>query len=185
MGYALAGAAQRRGADVMLVSGPTHLEAPWGVSPVPVTSAQEMMDAVMACFDESTIVIKAAAVSDWRPVRVSKQKAKKDQIEAQWPFEKTEDILKNLGKNRKNQVLIGFAAETDDVMKNAKAKLSEKNLDLIVANLVGMDDSGFDADTNRAYLIYKDGKTEELPLMDKVSLADAILDRVVAIKSEM
>jgi phosphopantothenoylcysteine decarboxylase/phosphopantothenate--cysteine ligase len=185
MGYALAAAARRRGGKVILVSGPTNLDAPWGVTPVPVTTAREMLDAVMARFDESTVVIKAAAVSDWKPSRVLGHKGKKDHTETQWPFEKTEDILKILGEKKQDHFLVGFAAETNDVIQYAKEKLAAKHLDLVVANEVGVEGSGFATDTNRAYIIDKDGNTETLPLMEKAALADVILDRVVAIKSEM
>jgi phosphopantothenoylcysteine decarboxylase/phosphopantothenate--cysteine ligase len=139
----------------------------------------------MARFDESTVVIKAAAVSDWKPSRVLGHKGKKDHTETQWPFEKTEDILKILGEKKQDHFLVGFAAETNDVIQYAKEKLAAKHLDLVVANEVGVEGSGFATDTNRAYIIDKDGNTETLPLMEKAALADVILDRVVAIKSEM
>jgi phosphopantothenoylcysteine decarboxylase/phosphopantothenate--cysteine ligase len=185
MGFALARAARRRGAKVFLVSGPSMLADPEGVTTLRVRTAKEMFNVVMGEAKEATIVVKAAAVSDWRPVSASEHKLKKAHMEQQGQqcsFEKTEDILKALGKEKKDQILVGFAAETHDLEQNAKGKLAEKNLDLIVANLVGQDDSGFGSDTNRVSLFFRDGSTETISLMDKTSLADVLLDRVLEIK---
>ncbi len=182
MGYALANAAGRRGAEVVLVSGPTTLSAAEGVTVIKVTTAQEMFDAVMSQAETSSVVIKAAAVCDWRPARYFEHKVKKEGRLQQLDLEKTEDILKKLGEGKTDQILVGFAAETENLSENAGAKLIEKNLDMIVANLVGHVDSGFGADTNRVMFSYKEGESESLPLMDKKSLADIILDRVLKIK---
>ena len=182
MGYALAGVARRRGAEVVLISGPTTLPDPDGVRAIRVRTAKEMFDAVMAQAGHSTIIIKAAAVSDMRPATVFQHKVKKAEMGQQWPMEKTDDILKALGERKKDQVLVGFAAETQDLEENARAKLTAKNLDLVVANLVGQDDSGFGSDTNQVSLYFKDGRSETLALMHKSALADLLLDRVLEIK---
>ena len=182
MGYALARAAGRRGAEVVLVSGPTTLSAPEGVTVIKVNTAHEMFDAVMSRAETSSIIIKAAAVCDWRPARYFEHKVKKEGRSQQLDLKKTEDILKKLGEEKTDQILVGFAAETENLSENAMAKLEEKNLDMIVANLVGHVDSGFGTDTNHVMLSYKDGKSESLSLMDKNSLADIILDRVLQIK---
>jgi phosphopantothenoylcysteine decarboxylase/phosphopantothenate--cysteine ligase len=129
--------------------------------------------------EETSIVLKAAAVSDWRPSHVSERKVKKDEIPVPLELEQTPDILKRLGGIKKNQILIGFAAETERLEENAQAKLTAKNLDLVVANLVGLPDSGFGADTNRVTLLYQDGRNETLPLMEKEALADVLFDRVL------
>lgn len=182
MGYALARAACRRGATVLLISGPTSIPDPDGVTTIRVSTAEEMFDAVMAHANQKTIIIKAAAVSDWRPVTVFQQKKKKAEMEHELSLEKTGDILKALGENKGDRILVGFAAETQDLEENAKAKLAAKNLDLIVANLVGQDGSGFGSDTNQVSLFHRDGRTEAIPLMDKGDLADIVLDRVLEIK---
>jgi phosphopantothenoylcysteine decarboxylase/phosphopantothenate--cysteine ligase len=182
MGYALARVARRRGAEVFLISGPTHLPDPFGVTVIRVRTAEEMLRAVMDRMEETSIVLKAAAVSDWRPSHVSEHKVKKDKIPVPLELEQTPDILKRLGGIKKNQILIGFAAETERLEENAQAKLTSKNLDLVVANLVGLPDSGFGADTNRVTLLYRDGRNETLPLMEKEALADVLFDRVIEMR---
>ncbi len=182
MGYALARAAQRRGAEVILISGPTALSDPEGVTVVRVETAEEMFDAVMTHASDCAIIIMAAAVSDWRPVRAFAHKVKKSDMEEHLRLVRTQDILESLGEKKKDQILVGFAAETDDLHKNARAKLAKKNLDLIVANLVGKPGAGFDSDTNQVTLFYSDGRTEAIPLMEKRALADVLLDRVRQIK---
>ena len=182
MGYALARVARRRGAEVLLISGPTHLPDPFGVTVIRVRTAEEMLLAVMDRMEETSIVLKAAAVSDWRPSHVSEHKVKKDEIPVPLELEQTPDILKRLGGIKKNQILIGFAAETERLEENAQAKLTAKNLDLVVANLVGLPDSGFGADTNRVTLLYQDGRNEALPLMEKEALADVLFDRVIEMR---
>ncbi|MDY0267786.1 bifunctional phosphopantothenoylcysteine decarboxylase/phosphopantothenate--cysteine ligase CoaBC [Trichloromonas sp.] len=179
MGYAIARAARRRGARVILVSGPTALAAPAGVELVPVVSARQMREAVLARLEEATVVIKAAAVADYRPAMRAEQKIKKG-VEGALilPLEKNPDILAELGRNKGNRLLIGFAAETADLVENARKKLTEKNLDLIVANDVSRSDAGFDVDTNAVRLLYRDGSGEELPLLGKDEVADQLLDRI-------
>ena len=185
MGYALARVAKRRGAEVVLVSGPTCLSPPQGVEFIGVQSAREMYDAVMGRVTHRSIVIKAAAVCDWRPTAVYDQKLKKAQgLIPEIAFEPTPDILKTLGEAKTGQVLVGFAAETENVTENAAAKLGAKNLDMIVANPVGSVDSGFGADTNQATLLFKDGDQQSLPLYSKERLAEIILDKVVAFRAK-
>jgi phosphopantothenoylcysteine decarboxylase / phosphopantothenate---cysteine ligase len=185
MGFALARTARRRGAKVVLVSGPTALNDPDGVKTVRVRTAKEMFDAVMKEALRATVIVKAAAVSDWRPAEVSPQKLKKDTVGRQCFFEKTDDILGALGKNNKGPILVGFAAETENLKENAKTKAAEKNLDLVVANLVGKTGSGFGSDTNQAIFLFRDGRAEHLPLMEKISLANLVWDRVLEIKKCM
>jgi phosphopantothenoylcysteine decarboxylase/phosphopantothenate--cysteine ligase len=184
MGHALACVARRRGAEVLLISGPTALPGPQGVSVIRVRSAEEMFNTVMDHVEQTTIIVKAAAVSDWRPASLSEHKVKKEEMAQHLRLEQTPDILKALGENKKGQILVGFAAETQNLRENACAKLTAKNLDLIVANIVGQSDSGFGSDTNQASLFYRDGSTEALPLMDKEDIADIILDRVLEIKKK-
>ncbi len=178
MGYAVASRAAKRGAAVVLVSGPSHLEAPSGVDVVRVESAAQMSQAVKEHFEWADAVIKAAAVSDFTPARPCDYKMKKDECGDTIELSRTEDILLSLGKNKGKTILVGFAAETDDVRKNAKKKLTEKNLDMIVANDVSKENSGFAVDTNIVRIIGREGPEEELPLMKKEEVADRILDRV-------
>ncbi|MDL1973736.1 MAG: bifunctional phosphopantothenoylcysteine decarboxylase/phosphopantothenate--cysteine ligase CoaBC [Deltaproteobacteria bacterium] len=182
MGYALARAARRRGADVVLISGPVSVDAPIDVELIRVRTAQEMKEAVLSRFDSASIVIKAAAVSDYRPVNVSDHKIKKADESLALELSRTPDILRRLGEIKGDRLLVGFAAETEDLVKNAATKLKEKNLDLIVANNVQMSDSGFGVDTNRVTLIFADARQESLSLMSKDDLADLILDRVKGIR---
>jgi phosphopantothenoylcysteine decarboxylase/phosphopantothenate--cysteine ligase len=184
MGHALARVARRRGAQVLLISGPTALPDPQGVRVIRVRSAEEMFNTVMDHVEQTTIIVKAAAVSDWRPADFSKHKVKKEEVAQNLRLEQTRDILKALGENKKGQILVGFAAETQNLLENACAKLTAKNLDLIVANIVGQIDSGFGSNTNQVSLFYRDGRTEALPLMDKGDLADVLLDRVLEIKKK-
>ena len=184
MGHALARVARRRGAQVLLISGPTALPDPQGVRVIRVRSAEEMFNTVMDHVEQTTIIVKAAAVSDWRPADFSKHKVKKEEVAQNLRLEQTPDILKALGENKKGQILVGFAAETQNLLENACAKLTAKNLDLIVANIVGQIDSGFGSNTNQVSLFYRDGRTEALPLMDKGDLADVLFDRVLDIKKK-
>ena len=181
MGYAIARAACNRGARVILVSGPTCLTAPCGVETVEVVSACEMRDAVMARAAAATVIIKAAAVADYRPVDPSAQKIKKGQSEEMTlRLEKNPDILAELGRTKGDRFLVGFAAETADLLANARTKLQEKNLDLIVANDVTQTGAGFDVDTNIVRLLFRDGSLEELPQMSKDEVAQRLLDRIAA-----
>lgn len=176
MGYAVALAAAQRGAEVTLVSGPTGLDDPAGVEMIRVETAAQMAKAVLSYFDGVDMVIKAAAVSDYTPLTTVKHKIKKSKAKIDLQLKKTQDILKSLGAKKQKQVLVGFAAETKELAKNAKQKLDQKNLDLIVANLVGKIDSGFNTDTNKVTLFFRDGKKQALPLMTKQALANRILD---------
>jgi phosphopantothenoylcysteine decarboxylase/phosphopantothenate--cysteine ligase len=178
MGFAIARAARTRGADVTLVSGPTELEFP-GV--VRVRTTEEMRQAVVERFEKVDAVIKAAAPLDFRPKTVASQKIKKSKASSTIDLESTTDILQELGSRKNGKVLVGFAAETEDFAKNARTKLKAKNLDLIVVNPVGGPDSGFASDTNQASIIDAAGAVQEIPLMSKAQMADAILDRVAAL----
>ena len=183
MGYAIAEAAKKRGAEVILVSGPSALTPPEGVEFIGVESAAEMRDAVMEHFSEADMIIKAAAVADYRVRNASDQKIKKNDEELTLVLEKNPDILKELGeKKRTGQILVGFAAETQNLLEYAKAKLEKKNLDMIVANDVSRKDAGFNTDTNVVKLLYRNGTIEELPIMTKHKLADELLNRVLKIK---
>jgi len=182
MGYAIAKRAWRRGATVVLVSGPTCLDAPWGVETVNVESAEQMREAVFSRVDASTIIIKAAAVADYRPANRSSIKIKKSDVPLTLELARNPDILGELGRVKGNRVLVGFAAETGSLLENAAKKLAEKNLDLVVANDVSQAGAGFNVDTNIARLLYRDGRREDLPLMGKVELADIILDRVMDLR---
>ena len=183
MGYALARAARRRGAKVLLISGPTALDKPCGVTVVDVTSAQEMQSEVMARVAGCDVVIKAAAVADYRPLARNSTKIKKSADSAAIELVKNPDILAGLGAMggglSRRPFLVGFAAETDALGENATKKLKEKNLDMIVANDVSQVDAGFNVDTNRAVLFFKDGSSIQSGLMSKDQLAGAILDHVV------
>jgi phosphopantothenoylcysteine decarboxylase/phosphopantothenate--cysteine ligase len=179
MGYAIARAACQRGARVILVSGPTALPVPSRVELVPVVSARQMREAVMARLPEATVVVKSAAVADYRPSKRSEQKIKKGQeAELKLTLEKNPDILAELGQRKTTQLLVGFAAETTDLLENARKKLETKNLDLIVANDVSRSDAGFNVDTNAVRLLYRDGSSEELPLLSKDEVAQQLLDRI-------
>ena len=179
MGYALAAAAAVRGASVTLVSGPVSLKAPPGVKTISVESAAQMRDAVLAEFAGTDIVIKAAAVADYRPESIELQKIKKDSGTLTIQLIKNPDILAELGRRKSKQFLVGFAAETQDLLKHAEEKLRKKNLDMLVANDVTMAGAGFDADTNIVRLFFSDGTTEELPQMRKTDLGELLMDRIL------
>ncbi len=181
MGYAIAEAAAARGARVILVSGPTALTAPQGVDVIHVETAQQMYDAVLAKLAAATVVIKAAAVSDYRPKQVARRKIKKDEAVPEVTLESTPDILAEVGKRKDRRILVGFAAETEDLVGNARKKLQRKNLDLMVANDVSQPGAGFDSDTNAVKILDAQGGVEELPLQAKRSVADRILDRLVGL----
>lgn len=177
MGYAVAERAAARGAEVVLVSGPTSLETPLFVKKVGVVSAKEMFEAVKAEFDDSDAVIKAAAVADYRPKTVSGEKIKKFDGDAAIALERTDDILKYLGENKKKQFLCGFSMETQNMVENSKSKLVKKNLDMVVANNLKVKGAGFGGDTNIVTLITKES-VKELPVMTKNQVADVILDEI-------
>ena len=179
MGYAVAEAARARGAEVVLVSGPTSLQPPPGVEAEFVNTAGEMSKALSSRFAWATVLIMAAAVADFRPKYVAPDKLKKrQQPGSQLELEPTEDILESLARMRQSQVLVGFAAETQQVQSHAMEKLRRKGLDLIVGNLVGSPGTGFGSDTNAAVLVDRDGRTTEVGLMPKRQLADRLLDAV-------
>ncbi len=180
MGYAIAGAAHSRGARVILVSGPVNIPAPKGVEHIPVMSAREMFAAVKEHYQEADIVVKAAAVADYSPKETSPVKMKKGPGDLEVVFERTPDILQYLGENKDKQVLVGFAAETDNLVENAARKIKSKNLDLIVANDITQPGAGFGTDTNIVKLIYRDGRIEQLDKMAKEEVAHRILDRLIA-----
>jgi phosphopantothenoylcysteine decarboxylase/phosphopantothenate--cysteine ligase len=183
MGYALARAGLSRGAEVTLVSGPTSLPPPARARLVRVRTAAEMRAAVMAEFPRSTAVIMAAAVSDYSPEKLAPRKVKKGTGPIRLDLKPNPDILKELGATKDEQILIGFAAETDDLVANAKKKLHEKNLDFIVANDVTLAGSGFEEDTNVATILDCKGNVQPLPLMTKEELADRIFDFLCALRS--
>lgn len=177
MGYALARAARDRGAKVILVSGPTELEPPAGVIFLPVVSAEEMHAAMLGRLPEADVVIKAAAVADYRPAEVSSQKIKKAG-EIQLKLVRNPDILKEIADKKTKQFLVGFAAETEKLLENAARKMEEKKLDMIVANDLREEGAGFQVDTNIVRLLYKGGDVEDIPLMTKLRLSHIILDRI-------
>lgn len=179
MGYALAEEARRRGAEVVLVSGPTSLEPPVGVETVFVETAQEMFDTVVANFPRVDVVVKAAAVADFRPRLVASGKIKKKDFPSVLELEKTPDILAYLGDHKKNQVLVGFAAETENLLANAEEKLRKKKVDLLIANDVTKEGAGFGIDTNIVTILYPGGASLKLPRMIKKELAQMIFDEVV------
>ncbi|MCX8021154.1 MAG: bifunctional phosphopantothenoylcysteine decarboxylase/phosphopantothenate--cysteine ligase CoaBC [Syntrophorhabdaceae bacterium] len=181
MGYALAKIARRRGANVILISGPTHLKPPKrDIKFVEVTTAREMRDAVMELYSESTVIIKTAAVADFRCKSENCQKIKKknDESVPTIELEKNPDIIAELGKVKGNRLLIGFAAETENLLDNAAEKLKRKNLDMIVANDVSKKEIGFSSDNNEVTLIDRSGKTKHIPFMSKEGVAHLILDAV-------
>lgn len=183
MGYAIALAAVRRGADVTLVSGKTGLQAPSGVRFVPIVSAADMAEAVKTAASEQDIIIKAAAVADYRPAAVADEKMKKKDGELSIALERTEDILAWLGAHRREgQILCGFSMETEHLLENSRAKLEKKKIDMIVANSLRQEGAGFGADTNVVTLLTKE-KTEELPLLSKEEVADRLLDRLLALEA--
>lgn len=183
MGYAIAGEARDRGAQVILVTGPTNLEPPCDVEIVPVETAQEMFDTVAGRYAEVDVVIKAAAVADFRPCHRFRQKIKKQADVQSLELEKTTDILQYLGENKQHQILVGFAAETEEVVANAQKKLAQKNLDLLVANDLTTEGAGFGVDTNVATLLFPGKPPVKLTKMRKKELARMVLDEVTRLLS--
>lgn len=175
MGYALARVARRRGAEVVLVSGPSSLRPPRGVALTRVTTAEEMYEVAMRHYPQSTVVIMAAAVSDYRPRVTQRKKIKKEEASLTIELERTQDILKEMGDKKRGQFLVGFALETDETLANAERKLKEKNLDIMVAN----DPKGFDAEASQVTIMDRAGGMEELPLLLKEEIAERVLDKVV------
>jgi len=183
MGYAIANAAKHRGAQVTLVSGPTSLKVPAGVTFRLIRTTEEMRQAVLEHCSNCDVIIKAAAPLDYKPKIAADHKIKKVEEVESLEMVRTPDILAELGKSKgdSNFILVGFAAETEDLLANAKEKLEKKNLDMIIANDVSRKDAGFKADTNLVKIIHRDGQVEDLPLMTKEEVADKILDRVSAL----
>ena len=184
MGYALARAAARRGAEVTLVSGPTALPAPEGVRTVQVVTAEEMRAAVLAEFEAATAVFMAAAVADYRPRSASGSKIKRGDDSVRLEFVPNPDIVAELGARKRRQIVVGFAAETESLLENARKKLHRKNLDLLVANDVTQEGSGFDVDTNAVTLLDRDGTVTPLPVMSKDAAADRIYDWFLQYKNQ-
>src|SRR5947209_608951 len=182
MGYALAEAAAARGARVILVSGPVHLAAPRGVEVLPVRTAQEMRDRVFQNLGPVGIVIKAAAVADFHLSSVPAQKVKKTAARISLELDPTPDILAELGRKKGDRLLIGFAAETENLNAESRRKLEAKGADMIVGNLVGQETSGFESDQNEVVLALKNGDFIELPRASKREIAESILDQVLRLR---
>ncbi|MEI4768628.1 bifunctional phosphopantothenoylcysteine decarboxylase/phosphopantothenate--cysteine ligase CoaBC [Psychrobacillus sp. FJAT-51614] len=184
MGYAMAEAAANLGAETILISGPVSIDAPSNVKLVPVESAQEMLDAVLKEFDTASIVIKTAAVADYKPKEVHSQKMKKQPGESTIVLERTTDILSELGSRKTKQLLIGFAAETNDVLHYAKGKLEKKNADYIIANDVTEAGSGFGTDTNSVTLVGKHDVEVHFPHLNKKELAHQLLQTIIKLEKD-
>ncbi|QOY89704.1 bifunctional phosphopantothenoylcysteine decarboxylase/phosphopantothenate--cysteine ligase CoaBC [Paludibaculum fermentans] len=182
MGYSLAEAAALRGARVVLVSGPVNLPAPEGVELVPVQTAQEMYDAVMVHLEASSIVIKTAAVADYHVANVPTQKVKKSAMRLSLELDPTLDILAEVGRRKQDRLLIGFAAETENLIAEARRKMQTKNCDMVVANNVSADGVGFESDQNEVVLVLSTGEIQPLPRASKRALADQILDQVLRLR---
>jgi phosphopantothenoylcysteine decarboxylase/phosphopantothenate--cysteine ligase len=183
MGYAVAEAAAKRGAKVILISGPVILETPAGVERVDVRTAEEMRRAVGERFSEASIAVLAAAVSDYRPAEVRAEKIKKSNTPLEISLEPTIDILAEVATHKGQKIVVGFAAETDQVAENARKKLVSKNADLMVANDVTAEGAGFDSDTNVVTLFSRDGRDLALPKMPKSEVAQRILDEVLRLRA--
>jgi phosphopantothenoylcysteine decarboxylase/phosphopantothenate--cysteine ligase len=181
MGFAVARAAEQRGARVTLVTGPTALSAPLNVTVQHVRSAREMADQVLALMADADVIVKTAAVSDYRPVAMAPQKIKKHEETMTLVLTRNPDILKAVGERKGARILVGFAAETESLETNAAKKLREKNLDIIAGNLIGSPHSGFQADTNEVTLFFRDGTNEPLPAMTKDAVAHTLLDRAAGL----
>ena len=183
MGYSIAKACMLRGADVTLVTGKTAINPPMFTDVIPVTSAQDMYEAVTSRASEMDIIIKSAAVADYRPMNVATEKVKKKDGDMAIPLERTNDILKFLGENKKDgQFLCGFSMETENMLENSKAKLVKKNLDMIVANNLKVEGAGFQGDTNIVTLITADS-VNELPIMSKSEVAMNLIDKILTLKN--
>jgi phosphopantothenoylcysteine decarboxylase/phosphopantothenate--cysteine ligase len=185
MGYALAEAAAQRGAQVILVSGPVQLAEPRGVRVVRVRTAAEMHDAVMAHLSEAGIIVKAAAVADYHLAQVPRHKIKKTAMRMSLDFDPTPDILAELGSKKGDRLLIGFAAETENLVESARRKLASKNCDMVVANLVNQDGTGFETDENEVVLVLSTGETIPLSRAPKREIAERIFDQVLKLRLAM
>ena len=183
MGYAVAEAAVRRGAHTVLVSGPTALQPPAGAEHIAVTSGAEMREAVLARFPEATVIVKAAAVADYRPQAQSAQKVRSKARELSITLVPTDDILAEIAKRKDGRILVGFAAETEELRSHARDKLAAKRLDLIVANDVTLENSGFDSDYNTVLILGRNGLERQLPRLRKSDVANEILNEVVTLRA--
>lgn len=187
MGFAIAAEAARRGAEVVLVAGTTALETPFGVRRIDVGSALAMRDAVLAEFEAASIVIKAAAVADFRPATAADRKLKKEDLpesgRLQLDLVQNPDILAEICRNKGNRIVVGFAAESHDVVPAAQRKLARKGCDLIVANDISREDSGFEVDRNAVLFVWPDQQVEELPLLEKSGVAAQLLDRIEKLRA--
>ncbi|MCR2042567.1 bifunctional phosphopantothenoylcysteine decarboxylase/phosphopantothenate--cysteine ligase CoaBC [Anaerosalibacter massiliensis] len=184
MGYALAEEAKKRGGDVVLITGPTNLKPPTDIKVVNINTTREMLNAVEKEFNDCQILIKAAAPLDYRPNVVSNSKIKKKNDILEMKFIKNPDISRHFGKIKKSQIMVGFAAETDNIIESANEKIKRKNFDFIVANDVSKEGAGFKTDTNIVTIIDKNGNIENYPLMQKKKLANIILDKIVKLKTK-
>jgi phosphopantothenoylcysteine decarboxylase/phosphopantothenate--cysteine ligase len=182
MGYALAECAALRGARVTLITGPVAIPAPPGVEAVPIRTALEMREAVMENLSDATIIIKAAAVADYHVSNIPKQKMKKTAMRLSLELDPTPDILAEIGQKKEDRLLIGFAAETENLISEARRKLESKNCDMVVANLVGREGSGFEADENEVTLVMSTGESVRLELAPKLEVADSILDHALRLR---
>jgi phosphopantothenoylcysteine decarboxylase/phosphopantothenate--cysteine ligase len=178
MGYALAKVAHRHGAQVTLITGPTNLSLPSVENIIKVRTAREMYKAVVDNYKKSTVIIKAAAVADYRPKVFAREKIKKDDKPRSIQLERNPDIIAEIGQNKKNIILVGFAMETKDLLVNAREKLKNKNMDLIVANSLREEGAGFQTDTNKITILDREGDVQSLPVMTKIEAAEKILERV-------
>ncbi|WML39042.1 bifunctional phosphopantothenoylcysteine decarboxylase/phosphopantothenate--cysteine ligase CoaBC [Neobacillus sp. OS1-2] len=185
MGYALAEEAKKQGAHVVLVSGPVQIAAPAGVELIRVESAEEMFHAVMGYYEKADVVIKTAAVADYRPKISYDQKVKKQAGDAIIELERTKDILFELGQRKKKQLLVGFAAETENLEEYAREKLTKKNADIIVANNVKTAGAGFGTDTNIVTLFERSGAVKELPILSKIEVAKRIIEEITSLMKDM
>lgn len=184
MGYSLAKVARRRGAQVTLISGPTSLKVPFGVNRIDVERAEEMMGECIPAFEKSTIGIMSAAVSDWS-TDISPHKIKKDGGEMVLRLKENPDILKEMGKRKGNRILVGFAAETENIIENGRKKLADKNLDMVVVNDIKAEGAGFDTDMNAVIIIDRLSRIIEVPLISKIEVAEKIIDKIVELKKEV
>ncbi len=181
MGYAIARAARMRGAEVTLVSGKVTIKPPYGVKFIEVESAKHMFEQITGLARKMDCIVMSSAVSDFTPSKTSQQKIKKTAEHLDIQLDRTTDILSSVAKNKGNTVIVGFAAETENVEQYAREKLKQKNMDMIVANNITEKNSGFEADTNKVLILFRDGTAEDFPLMRKSDLADVILDRIVTL----
>src|SRR5581483_2689485 len=182
MGYALAEAARSRGARVILISGPVDLPAPRDVELIRVRTANEMRDAVLAHLDQASVIIKAAAVADYHVAEVPKQKMKKTAARLSLELDPTIDILAEIGQKKGDRLLVGFAAETDRLLEEARRKLATKNCDMVVGNLVGQEGTGFESEENEVTLVTRTGATIPVPRGAKRDVADRIFDELMRLR---